>query len=88
MKMRKAILTIEVRTTLTGAELRELQSLVFGRVRREVGKAMGPKGRSSRQTIRREMPKWVGNDTAGLIEQIQVNVVDRPSREPKARKAG
>lgn len=84
-KMRKAIITIEVQTTLTGAELREVQALVFGRVRREVGKAVTPKGRETRATIRREVPKWVGHDTQGTITQVQVNVVDRPSREPKAK---
>lgn len=84
-RMRKAILTIEVETTLTGAELREIQSMVFGRVRRETGKATTPKGRAARSTIRREVPKWVGHDTQGTIKQIQVNVVDRPSRQPKAK---
>lgn len=87
-RMRKAIITIEVETTLTGAELKDIQSMVFGRVRRENGKAMAPKGRESRSTIRRELPKWVGHDTQGIIKQVQVNVVDRKSREPKAAKAG
>jgi hypothetical protein len=87
-KMRKAIITIEVNTTLTGAELRDVQALVFGRVRRETGKATTPKGRTARATIRREVPKWIGHDTQGTITQVQVNVVDRPSREPKVKKAG
>lgn len=86
--MRKAIITIEVETTLTGAELRDVQSLVFGRVRRENAKATTPKGRAERATIRREVPKWVGHDTAGTIKQVQVNVVDRPSRQPKVKAAG
>lgn len=79
-KMRKAIITIEVKTTLTGAELRGLQALVFGEVRRTDSTK-----RTTRSTIRREVPKWVGHDTAGIIEQVQVNVVDRPSRAPKAK---
>lgn len=82
--MRKAIITIEVNTTLTGQELRDVQSLVFGRVRRATGKATTPKGRAERSTIRREVPKWVGHDTAGTIVQVDVNVVDRPSRAKKA----
>lgn len=87
-RKRKAIITIEVETTLTGAELRDVQSLVFGRVRRENDKATTPKGRAARATIRREVPKWVGHDTQGIITQVQVNVVDRPAREPKVKKAG
>lgn len=84
-KMRKAIITIEVHTSLTSVELRDVQALVFGCARRENGKATTPKGREARATIRREVPKWVGHDTKGTIKQVQVNVVDRPSREPKAK---
>lgn len=83
-RKRKAIITIEVETTLTGAELRDVQALVFGRARRENGKATTEKGRSARSTIRREIPKWVGHDTQGTITQVQVNVIDRPARAKKA----
>ena len=82
-RKRKAVLTIEVETELTGAELRNLQALVFGRARREAGKAETKQGKASRATIRREMPNWFGHDTRGIIKQVQVNVVDRPSRKAK-----
>lgn len=81
MRARKVIITVEVKTELSHADLKGLQALVFGRVRRKNSQA-----RNSRCTIRREVPKWVGHDTKGTIEQVQVNVIDkRPSS--KARKA-
>lgn len=76
MRMRKVIITIETKTVLSHKELLGLQAMVFGVVRRENGKAQG-KGRNSRKTIKRTMPKWVGHDVMGTIEQVQVNVVDK-----------
>ena len=69
---RKAVLTIEVTTTLSHKELMDVQSLVFGQIRRT-----RLNQRSSRQTIQRTVPKWAGHDTAGVITQVQVNVVGR-----------
>lgn len=74
---RKVILTIEVETDLPFKELQDVQALVFGCVRRQNGKATTPKGREARKTIKREMPKWVGHDVVGTIQQVQVNVVDK-----------
>lgn len=72
MRMRKVTIVIEAKTALSYKELQQLQALVFGRVRRKNSMARG-----SRQTIRREMPKWVGHDTAGTIEQVQINIIDK-----------
>lgn len=85
-KARRVVLTIECKTTLTQKELLQVQSLVFGCVRRK-----DMNDRESRVTIKRSIPKWVGHDVRGVIEQVQANVIaDRkaPARKPakKARK--
>lgn len=84
-KARRVVLTIECKTTLTQKELLQVQSLVFGCVRRK-----DMNDRESRVTIKRSIPKWVGHDVRGVIEQVQANVIaDRKARKAKkpARKA-
>lgn len=80
-RARKVVLTIEVMTELSYKELQQVQALVFGTVRRKVGG--GEKVRGTRQTIRREIPKWAGHDVRGVIEQVQVNVVDKRKGKKK-----
>lgn len=79
-KARRVVLTIECKTTLTQKELLGVQSLVFGCVRRK-----DMNDRESRVTIKRSIPRWVGHDVRGVIEQVQANVIaDR--KAPKAKK--
>lgn len=74
MKSRRVILSIECTTVLTHEELLDLQSLVFGQIRRK-----DMLDRKSRWTIKREVPKWLGHDVMGKIEQVHVNVIKEKS---------
>lgn len=79
MNMRKVVLTVECSTVLTHEELTNLQSLVFGCVRRK-----DMHDRESRTTIKRVMPKWLGHDVRGVIEQVSVNVIkEKPAKKSK-----
>jgi len=79
MNMRDVVIKVRAKTVLSHEELKDVQSIVFGCVRRKDSLA-----RSSRYTIKKEMPKWVGHDVRGTIEVVEVKVVGK-SRSAKAR---
>jgi hypothetical protein len=80
MKTRRVILSVECDTVLTHSELLELRSLVFGQIRRK-----DMNDRAARWTIKRTMPKWVGHDVRGTIQQVQVNVMKAGKRSPATK---
>ncbi len=65
-RMRKVVLTIELKTCLTVRELRKPHSIIFG-----VGDP------EDRTTVRQVMPEGINHDCRGTIEQVQVNVVTK-----------
>lgn len=69
-KARKAILTVEVLTLLTHAELKQLKGLVFVQL----------KG-GDRRTIKAEKPMGTQHDCYGLVKQVQVNIVGNSDEE-------
>jgi hypothetical protein len=77
MDMRTVVLTIEVDTVLSVEELKDLQALVFGRMRSD------SYADKHRMTIKHHMPAGVNHDVRGVIKQVQANVV---KGKPKAEK--
>lgn len=82
---RKVIIKIEAETSIPFNELKQLQALVFGCVRREVGS--GQKGRDARKTIKREIPKWANHDVFGTIENVEVKMVNKKKGKKKTEPA-
>ena len=84
-EMRKVILQIEVNTVLSVEELKDVQCLVFGRMRSD------SYAKKCRMTIKHHMPAGMNHDVRGTIDQVQVNVVKgkkaKPAKKSKAKKA-
>lgn len=79
MDMRTVVLTIEVDTVLSVEELKDLQALVFGRMRSD------SYADKHRMTIKHHMPAGVNHDVRGVIKQVQANVV-KGSKAKKEKK--
>lgn len=77
MDMRTVVLTIEVDTVLSVEELKDLQALVFGRMRSD------SYADKHRMTIKHHMPAGVNHDVRGVIKQVQANVVKGKAKKEK-----
>jgi hypothetical protein len=81
MDMRTVVLQIEVNTVLSVEELKDLQALVFGRMRSD------SYAKKHRVTIKHHMPAGVNHDVRGTIVQVQANVVKgKAAKKAKASK--
>lgn len=79
-EMRKVMLSIEVDTVLSVEELKDLQALVFGRLRSD------SYAKKCRLTIKHHMPAGMNHDVRGVIKQVQCNVVKSKAKSKKAAK--
>lgn len=76
-QMRKVLIQIEVNTCLSVEEIKDLQSLIFGRQRSDQG------AEKQRTTIKRHMPAGINHDVRGVILSVETKV----SKEKAAKKA-
>jgi hypothetical protein len=79
--MRKVVLQIECTTVLSVEELKDIQALVFGRMRSD------SYADKHRVTIKKHMPAGMNHDVRGTLDQIQVNVVKEKKARAKAKRA-